>query len=78
MTAKPSKLSSGLIIFSFRFTILMNDAGEVYEHYRFQLDYRDAAMTDCRIERILRNDIYLETFSKHGVLYLRHKSNRNE
>lgn len=42
-TAKASKLSSGPIAFSFRFTILMNDAGKVYEHYRFQLDYRDAA-----------------------------------
>lgn len=60
---KPSKLSSGLIAFSFHFTILMNDAGEVHEHYRFQLDYRDSTMIDCRAERILHNDIYLETFS---------------
>lgn len=61
--AKPSKLSNGLIAFSFRFTILMNDTGEAHEHYRFQLDYRDSAMTDCKVERILHNDIYLETFS---------------
>jgi len=51
--AKASKLSSGLIAFSFRFTILMSDAGEVHGHYRFQLDYRDSAMTDCRAKRIL-------------------------
>jgi len=49
----------------------MNDASEVHEHYRFQLDYRDSAMIDCRAERILHNDIYLETFSpKHDVSYL--------
>jgi len=73
MMAKASKLSSGLIAFSFRFAILMSDAGEVHGHYRFQLDYRDSTMTDCRAERalctILRH-LSGNFFPKHSVLYL--------